>query len=201
MWAMSSKSFIIHKDSLNVLDEFDGQDQIEVAGKLFLAIANYQRGIEQELDRETKLVFSAFKQQFERDNQKYEKACLRNKENAKKRWDKKTEEPKKQVVEKKLQPKKVYPTFEEFVNYAEEYQATKKVQNGKKLDLETMEQKWSSWQNWTDGKGNKFKDWKAKIRANIKYWYNEPNNSKPKQISVGYSRSKAISQITKTSFS
>ena len=40
------KSFILHNDSLNVLDILTD----EQAGKLFKAIKNYQNGVKQELD-------------------------------------------------------------------------------------------------------------------------------------------------------
>ena len=61
------KSFILHNDSLDILDEIS----IEQAGKLFLAIRNFNIGKEQELDNETKLLFLHFKNQFVRDNEKY----------------------------------------------------------------------------------------------------------------------------------
>ena len=65
------KSFLIHKDSLHVLDELT---DIE-AGKLFKAIACYQYGEEIELDTLTKITFAPFKSQFNRDNEKYLKTC------------------------------------------------------------------------------------------------------------------------------
>ena len=65
------KSFLIHKDSLHVLDELT---DIE-AGKLFKAIALYQYGEEIELDTLTKITFAPFKSQFNRDNEKYLKTC------------------------------------------------------------------------------------------------------------------------------
>jgi hypothetical protein len=61
------KSFILHNDSLDILDEIS----IEQAGKLFIAIRNFNIGKEQELDNETKLLFLHFKNQFIRDNEKY----------------------------------------------------------------------------------------------------------------------------------
>jgi len=63
---MERKSFIIYKDALEILDELD----LETSGKLFHAIKNYQKdGIEPE-DREIRLLFFNFKQQFIRDEQK-----------------------------------------------------------------------------------------------------------------------------------
>ena len=68
------KSFIVHNDSLNILDELTN-DQ---AGMLFKAIKDYQLGNELNLDTLTKIAFSPFKNQFERDAIKYEKLCEKN---------------------------------------------------------------------------------------------------------------------------
>lgn len=77
---MERKSFIIYKDALEILDELD----LETSGKLFHAIKNYQKdGIEPE-DREIRLLFFNFKQQFIRDEQKYKEASQRNKLNGEK---------------------------------------------------------------------------------------------------------------------
>ena len=68
------KSFIVHFDSLNVLDDLTN----EQAGLLFKAMRDYQLGIELELDAITKIAFSPFKNQFMRDTVKYEKLCEKN---------------------------------------------------------------------------------------------------------------------------
>jgi len=68
------KSFIVHNDSLNILDELT-DDQ---AGMLFKAIKDYQLGNELNLDILTKVAFSPFKNQFERDAVKYENLCEKN---------------------------------------------------------------------------------------------------------------------------
>ena len=68
------KSFIIHFDSLNVLDDLTN----EQAGLLFKAIRSHQLGEELELDALTKIAFSPFKNQFSRDVEKYEKLCEKN---------------------------------------------------------------------------------------------------------------------------
>lgn len=62
------RSFVLHKDALDVLDELT----IEQAGELFLAIRDYQQGIENELSPLIKIVFAPFKAQFIRDSGKYE---------------------------------------------------------------------------------------------------------------------------------
>lgn len=68
------KSFIIHIDSLNILDELS-DDQ---AGKLFKAIKCHQLGEEFEFDALTRIAFSPFKNQFSRDSEKYLKLCEKN---------------------------------------------------------------------------------------------------------------------------
>lgn len=80
------KSFIIHNDSLEILDELTD----EQAGRLFKAIANYHSGKELDLDVVTKLCFSPFKNQFIRDNkcynEKVEVRSLNGKLGNLKRW-------------------------------------------------------------------------------------------------------------------
>lgn len=68
---MKKKSFVIHIDSLNILDDLTN-DQ---AGILFKAIKAYQNDQKIELDTLTKIAFSPFKSQFKRDNEKYKDVC------------------------------------------------------------------------------------------------------------------------------
>ena len=89
------KSFIIHKDSLSVLDDLTD----EQAGKLFKAIKAYQEGEKLDVDAITKIAFSPFRAQFERDTEKYNEQVNRNRNNGLKGGRPKTEgnqeEPKK----------------------------------------------------------------------------------------------------------
>lgn len=71
------KSFIIHLDSLVILDKLTK----EQAGELLFAMRDYHLGIEKELDVVTDIVFTPFKLQFERDEEKYQNTCNRNKIN------------------------------------------------------------------------------------------------------------------------
>ena len=71
------KSFILHKDSLSVLDDLSD----EQAGRLFKAIRAHQCGIDIEIDAITKIAISPFKSQFDRDDEKYEKKVNANKIN------------------------------------------------------------------------------------------------------------------------
>tara|TARA_R110000851_G_scaffold186975_5_gene336449 strand:+ start:981 stop:1283 length:303 start_codon:yes stop_codon:yes gene_type:complete len=69
----NKKSFLIHIDSLDILDDLtNGQ-----AGVLFKAIKAYQHEEEYNLDSIVKIAFSPFKNQFLRDDEKYVKTCER----------------------------------------------------------------------------------------------------------------------------
>ena len=96
------KSFILHVDSLSVLDELSN----EQAGILFKAIKDYQNGLIPELDFGLRMAFLPFENQFKRDAESYDKTCLRNQKNGSKggRPKKPTETQKTQVVISK--PKK-----------------------------------------------------------------------------------------------
>ncbi len=74
------KYIILHLDSLEVLDDLTK----EQAGELFLAIKSYHLGEELKLSPIVKIAFCAFKNQFKRDNDKYENICERNTINGKK---------------------------------------------------------------------------------------------------------------------
>jgi hypothetical protein len=68
------KSFILHLDSLEVLDDLS----IEQKASLFDAIRDYNLGKEVKLSGLMKAVFTPFKNQFNRDNDKYESIVERN---------------------------------------------------------------------------------------------------------------------------
>jgi len=72
-----NKSFILHLDTLNILNEMTN----EQAGTLFKAIYEYQKGSEPILDFAMKMAFMPFKNQFARDAEKYLRVCERNKNN------------------------------------------------------------------------------------------------------------------------
>jgi hypothetical protein len=59
------KSFIIHKDSLDILKDLTD----EQAGQLFKAINHYQNGNDFELSQILKIAFNPFKNQFVRDDE------------------------------------------------------------------------------------------------------------------------------------
>lgn len=72
----NKKSFLLHIDSLDILDELTD----EQAGLLFKAIKAYQKSKEIELDAFVRIAFSPFKNQFTRDNEKYDTTCKRRAE-------------------------------------------------------------------------------------------------------------------------
>ena len=72
--AGNKKSFLLHNDSLDILDELTDQE----AGELFKAIRNYQINEPVELSGLVRIAFSPFRNQFNRDNEKYEKLCEKN---------------------------------------------------------------------------------------------------------------------------
>lgn len=74
------KSFILHLDSLSILDEMT----FEQKGILFDAIYKYQQGEEVNLDFAMKMAFAPFKNQFIRDNDKYNEFKEKQSENGKK---------------------------------------------------------------------------------------------------------------------
>lgn len=62
----------------------------EELGKLIRVIMQYEKtGEEPSLDGVLKMAFSFIKTQLDRDREKYEKKCEKNKENARKRWEEK----------------------------------------------------------------------------------------------------------------
>lgn len=65
------KSFLIHIDSLDILDDLTD----EQCGQLFKAIKAFQFNEELPLSAIVKIAFSPFKNQFKRDNEKYQKTC------------------------------------------------------------------------------------------------------------------------------
>lgn len=74
------KSFILHIDSLSVLSELTNEQK----GELFQAVFDYNIGKEVVLTGLMKAIFVSFKNQFDRDNDKYQSIVERNKINGSK---------------------------------------------------------------------------------------------------------------------
>lgn len=77
---MDKKSFVIHIDSLDVIDSMSGDQTKE----LLLAFRDYHIGKEIKLNGLMNAVFTQFKNQFDRDLEKYKKTVERNKGNGSK---------------------------------------------------------------------------------------------------------------------
>jgi len=69
----NKKSFLLHIDSLDILDDLSD----EQAGQLFKAIRAHQKHEEIEMSAIVRIAFSPFKNQFSRDNDRYELTCKR----------------------------------------------------------------------------------------------------------------------------
>ena len=74
------QSFILHLDSLEILDELTPIQKAE----LFDAIRAYNLGEEPVLSETLKMVFVPFRNQFKRDLEKYDKRCETNRSNGSK---------------------------------------------------------------------------------------------------------------------
>jgi hypothetical protein len=77
---MAKKSFMLHLDSLEILDELTN----EQAGLLLKAFKDYHTDQELNLDPIIKMCFVPFRNQFIRDEDKYQKVVERNQNNGKK---------------------------------------------------------------------------------------------------------------------
>jgi len=105
---MSKKSFILHLDSLDVIDELNDQQVAE----LFKAIIDFQKTGKTNLKGLMKVVFIPFKNQFLRDQNKYDTKCETNRINGSKggRPKKSKDNPDKPKITQRLnnKPKKPY---------------------------------------------------------------------------------------------
>lgn len=76
MTNQTNKSFILHKDSLSILDQLTD----EQAGKLFKTIYSYQKtGKIGNLDQITKIIITPFLNQFKRDEESYNNSIIQGK--------------------------------------------------------------------------------------------------------------------------
>lgn len=74
------KSFILHLDSLEILDRLSNEQR----GELLYAMVKYHKGEKLELSPMVDVVFFNFEKQFIRDREKYEKSCEKNRKNGEK---------------------------------------------------------------------------------------------------------------------
>lgn len=203
------KSFLIHLDSLEILDELND----EQIGKLLKAFRSYHLGLEPKLDQILRIAFKPFQLQFDRDSEKYKETSDRNSLNGSKGG-----RPKKQknplaflgLDENQLKAKKadsdsdsdnesdnvkdsvkkksikefIAPSFEEVKAYFLEHKES--------LDLLDKCYYYYSDANWTNRDGKKVKDWKRTIKTN---WFGKnkkeantfiPAESRPIRVHESY---------------
>lgn len=191
----------MHKDSLTILDDLTD----EQAGKLFKAIRAHQEGEIIELDALTKIAFNPFKNQFLRDNEKYEETVNRNKINGSKGGRPKSkpnpEEPKEPsgFIGNPEEPKKADsgsksdsdsgskskrftpPSVGDAQSYFQERGFGEKGVGQRFVDHYSAN-------GWMRGK-NKIKDWKACVRTWCGNMKPVPSASKPiKQVKYDINR-------------
>lgn len=99
---------------------------------------------------------------------------------------------KKEEVQEK--PKSVYPSYEEFVQYAQE--KAKELQI--KLDMKKLELKYSSWKsnNWHTGHDKKIVNWKLTLSNTLPYLQEETAKKKENV----YVPAKKVGEISETAF-
>jgi len=185
------KSFIIHNDSLGVLDELTD----EQAGKLFKAIAAYQRETDLSLDMLTKIAFAPFRAQFERDSVKYDAVCDRNKNNGSKGGRPKKEEtqtnPENPVgfLETQTNPsehKKADSNSDSVSKNKSKRFIPPSISDVKEYFLEKGYTEQSAIKafnyyevaNWVDSQGVKVKNWKQKMQG---VWFKPENKAQSTQ--------------------
>ena len=168
------KSFILHKDSLSILDDLSD----EQAGMLFKAIKAYHLNEDYTLEPLIKVAFSPFKNQFIRDTEKYQNVVERNRINGSKGGRPKNpekptglsgnpEKPKKadsdsgsgSKSDSKSKSKSKKPTKEEVQAYMIERQATPLLAQSESERFINYYQA----NGWKVGR-NPMKDWEAAVR-------------------------------------
>lgn len=173
------KSFLIYTESLSVLDELN-KEQI---ADLFLAIKDYQNGVEPKLSGLMKAVFLPFKNYFDENSEKYAKVCekrrnsgslggqanaskskqmlanaskskqMRYESDSDSESDSKEKELSNESSKKKTEKRFVIPTVEEVNAYCRE--------RGNGIDAERFVAHYTS-NGWKVGK-SPMRDWKAAI--------------------------------------
>ena len=183
---MVKKSFILHIDSLSILNEMTD----EQAGLLFKSIYNYQTGNEVNLDFAMKMAFAPFKNQFVRDDEKYSEFVSKQKENGKKGGRKQKAKPSQTnpknpslFIEPKpslndsvsdskndSKSKKEIPSEQEFVDYAAtQFEKLGKTIAGYEYDVRARYNAWVD-NGWRDGKNNSIKVWKSKVNTQMAFF-------------------------------
>jgi len=204
---MKRKSFIIHIDALDVLDELTD----EQAGQLLKAIASYQKTGAHELQGLLGAVFVPFKNQFDRDIIKYNQTCETNKNNGLKGGRPKTEKTQTVILgysENRQEPNLTQPNPEKPYNDSDsgngsDNETVSEKEKIKKRDLENLSvddvQDWlaekrlagkyvtvdehallDKFKNYCLASGKKYKDYVAAYR-NAFEWDNVPQKKQERK--------------------
>ena len=173
------KSFIVHKDSLDILEDLTD----EQAGQLLKAIWRYQRGEEVKLAPLVKVAFNPFKHQFIRDDEKYETTCKRRAEagsrggkqkvaNASKSKqtvakvadNKNKNKSKSDIKENTIKEKAPATTRPRFVKPTVDEVRTYCIERNNGIDPQAFIDHYEA-NGWVQGKGKPIKSWQACVRT------------------------------------
>ena len=191
VFVFMKKSFLIHLDSLEILDELSD----EQIGKLLKAFRSYHLGLEPKLDQILRIAFKPFQLQFDRDSEKYKETSERNSLNGSKggrpkkqknpvafsglsenqskakKADNDSDSDNDNVSEndtnKKSKSKQfIAPSYEEVKAYF--------IENNESLNnLDRCFHHYAD-HGWTNSHGKKVKDWKRTIKTN---WFGKNQNN------------------------
>lgn len=181
------KSFILHRDSLDILKELTN----EQAGVLFKAIVSFQDGVEPELDFAMRIAFLPFRNQFVRDGIKYENILDKRRLAGSKGGKKKVANASKskQVLANLADSvsdsvsdsdngsgKKGAPPLDEFMAY---YQKELSALFPRRTFA--VQAKYEAWveNKWKDGNGEPIKNWKLKLKNTISFLKENMSEMKP----------------------
>lgn len=186
------------KEKVSLMLYYDYLEQFECLTdeqlrKLIYAMIEFDKnGNEQKLDKVTKMAFIPIRKRLILDKKKWEDTCKANSENAKKRWnnenttvcDRMPKDAKYTDIERDIDKEKekdkeresnnIYPTdtptLSELHSFCQE-------NNMEEFDCEYFYDYYEA-NGWIDGRGNKIKNWKSKV----KNWYkNDLSSGKIKQ--------------------
>lgn len=179
------KSFIVYLDSLNILSELTTQQ----AGELFISIYNYHLKGEMPTEFWVKMALASFINQWQRDCERYQETCNRNKANGLKggRPPKSQDNPMGSNETQKTQsviskPKKADNDNDNVNDNGNDIKKKKSIK--KEFEPPTLQevQQWfteqgstaeqgaKAWNyyndgNWIDAKGQPVKNWRQKMRG------------------------------------
>lgn len=155
----NKKGFILYTDYYQYFKELTDEE----LGEVFRAVFEYQRGGEIKIFKQKYMhfLFILIKNNLDRDNDKYDKMCERNRQNAIKRWDTKIQKTKK--TEPKMPNMEFKDAIDEVIDYLNE-------KTGKKYKSDTK--KTITLLNSLFNKGYKIEDIKKVIDKKTADWMN-----------------------------